>query len=271
MITFLFWNIAKRPLSQTISALVSENNVDILILAENEIPVAELLDLLNPPANVRFNFVAPPIPIAGSKVDIFFGFDPAFLQPQTDTRRATFRRVLLPGRQEFLLCGVHFQSRYVWEETDQAHESVEFNRIIRDAENSAGHSRTVVVGDLNMNPFSQGLTAANGFNAVMTRQIALTKNRTVADREHPFFFNPMWTLFGDGEVRPGGTFYMQPPGYNSLYWNMLDQVLIRPQLIPHFDLSSLKILAEYQGGRLVAENGRPSMSDHLPILFKLNL
>ena len=270
MLTFLFWNLKKRDLSKVVTALVLENNVDILILAENEIPSSHLLQSLNTPGNVRFNFVPPPL-ADQTKIDIFFGFSAEFLQPQRDTRRATIRRVKLPGRTEFLLCAIHFQSLAVWNEDDQALESTKLNRIIREEEQMVGHSRTLVVGDLNMNPFSLGVTAANGFNAVMTREVALRGKRHFSEEDHPFFFNPMWGHFGDGESRPGGTFYQNPSQYPSVYWNMLDQVLVRPDLVPCFNLSSLKILTEHSGGALIGENGRPVESDHLPIIFKINL
>src|SRR4051812_41722532 len=119
MLTFLFWNLAKRDLSDVVAALVAENKVDILILAENVIPSANLLGLLNRPGNVRFNFVPPPLQNE-TKIDIFFGFSSEFLKPHRDTRRATIRKVKLPGRTEFLLCGIHFQSLAVWSENDQA-------------------------------------------------------------------------------------------------------------------------------------------------------
>jgi hypothetical protein len=115
------------------------------------------------------------------------------------------------------------------------------------------------------------VTAANGFNAVMTREVALRGKRHFSEEDHPFFFNPMWNHFNDGESRPGGTFYQNPSQYPSIYWNMLDQVLVRPELVPYFDLSSLKIMTEHSGGALIGENKRPLESDHLPIIFKINL
>ena len=43
-------------------------------------------------------------------------------------------------------------------------------------ENKAGHKRTVLVGDLNMNPFETGLVTASGLNATMTRKLPRRKN-----------------------------------------------------------------------------------------------
>jgi hypothetical protein len=270
MLTFLFWNLAKRDIGHIVSALVLENKVDILLLAESTLAPANLLRMLNPTGSVRFNFVPPPRQ-TDTKIDIFFGFHQNFIQPKEDIRRATIRVVKLPGRTEFLLCGVHFQSALVWNDESQALESARLNTTIRETEKREGHTRTLVVGDLNMNPFALGVTSASGFNAVMTREVALRGTRRLSDEDHPFFFNPMWGHFGDGESGPAGTFYHNPNEYASIYWHMLDQVLVRPELVPYFELPSLKILTDYSAGPLIGQNGRPSASDHLPIIFKLNV
>lgn len=62
--------------------------------------------------------------------------------------------------------------------------------------------------------------------------------------------------------------------HNALFWNMYDPVLIRPDLLNVFDNSELKILTTDGYETLLSEKGRPDRingSDHLPILFKLNL
>jgi len=47
MINFLFWNLRGKPLKEHVTTLCREHEVDILILAESNIPQAELLDMLN--------------------------------------------------------------------------------------------------------------------------------------------------------------------------------------------------------------------------------
>ncbi len=268
MLTFLFWNLARRDIPDAVARIVLENNVDVVLLAENRIPAVSLLRRLNPSDHVRYHFTPSLVP---TKVDIFFGFSPDFITPHADEQRASLRKIRLPGRQEILLCAIHLQSRAVFDESDLTMEAVELNGFIRQAEQRAGHSRTIAVGDFNMNPFSRGLTSANGFNAVMTLKVAQQGERTVAGRKHPFFFNPMWGHFNDGAAKPGGTFYYTPSGYESLYWHIIDQVLIRPELISQFEASSLRILDVYSGGSLTNYSGRPKISDHLPIIFGMNL
>lgn len=58
-------------------------------------------------------------------------------------------------------------------------------------------------------------------------------------------------------------------------WNMFDQVLIRPELLPYFRTKELEILTgDGETSFLTARSGVPGAqngSDHLPIVFKLNL
>jgi hypothetical protein len=54
----------------------------------------------------------------------------------------------------------------------------------------------------------------------------------------------------------------------------LVDVLIRPTLLDAFDHESLKIIHQIEGTSLLTENGLPNItnfSDHLPLIFKLNL
>jgi hypothetical protein len=81
-----------------------------------------------------------------------------------------------------------------------------FGAVVRDVEKRVGHDRTIVVGDLNMNPFDAGIVGAEGLNAVMTKQIASQGGRKVDAVRYPFFYNPMWSHFGDStheEYPPG--------------------------------------------------------------------
>jgi hypothetical protein len=47
MLTFLFWNIAKRPIGDLVAALAEIHQVDVLLLAECSLTPAALLGVLN--------------------------------------------------------------------------------------------------------------------------------------------------------------------------------------------------------------------------------
>lgn len=126
----------------------------------------------------------------------------------------------------------------------------------------------------NMNPFEDAIVAATGLNAVMDRMVAARRTRTVLAHEYPFFYNPMWGHFGDSIEGPSGTFYDGRSEHVTFFWNMFDQVLIRPELLSMFRNEDLKILGGISETSLLTANGLPNASvasDHLPILFRLDL
>src|SRR6185503_19075534 len=105
------------------------------------------------------------------------------------------------------------------------------------------------------------------------RKVAERRTRTVQRREYPFFYNPMWSHFGDGNEGPSGTFYRNRSEHVTFFWNMFDQVLLRPELLSIFRNEDLKILSAC-GERSLLMGGVPDArraSDHLPLLFRLDL
>lgn len=125
-----------------------------------------------------------------------------------------------------------------------------------------------------MNPFEPGIVSAEGLHAVMARNVAAKGSRTVAGTAYPYFYNPMWQHFGDADERPPGTFYYQRAEHVNYFWNIFDQVLIRPELLNAFQNNDLQIRATDGEAPLTRSDGTPnrsSSSDHLPLLFRLNL
>jgi hypothetical protein len=152
----------------------------------------------------------------------------------------------------------------------------EFTRLadeIELQEDKVGHARTILVGDLNAHPFDPGVVSGYCLNATLSRQVASRGSRVVQQRQRRFFFNPMWTKYNDGRsAAPASTFYREP-GPIAYYWQMVDQLLIRPPLMSAFDEDDLQIVTTI-GGRSLLRNGRPDKelaSDHLPLVFSLEL
>jgi hypothetical protein len=145
--------------------------------------------------------------------------------------------------------------------------------MITAEEDKVGHRRTVLVGDFNMNPFEAGLVGAAGLHSVMSRQVASRLVRTVQDREYRFFYNPMWSHFGDSKRKTAGSYYYDNSEQVNYFWNMFDQVLMRPELAERFDPGELSIVASVGSDSLVRADGRPDgtrYSDHLPIIFRMD-
>jgi len=90
-----------------------------------------------------------------------------------------------------------------------------------------------------------------------------------------FFYNPMWTLLGDRSNDSSGSYYYDSGAPVNYFWNIFDQVLLRPELLARFvPERDIQILKSVNGTRLTNEpDGRPNarISDHLPILLNLDL
>ncbi len=271
MTTFLFWNLNRKPLQAIVTNLALRYDVDVLILTECTIEPDVLLRNLNWQAPINYHYA----PSIGCKtIEIFTRFSDQFMQPVYETDRFSARHLQLPEAVGISLVSVHFPSKLHWSDQSQAMECVELADLIRLTEEIVGHSKTVLVGDLNMNPFEDGVVSARGLHGVMSRSIAEKKTRTVQGKEYPFFYNPMWGLFGDRTPGPPGTYYYTSSEQRSFFWNIFDQVLIRPNLLPFFDSKALEIVQSDGDASLVSPNGLPdtnAASDHLPVFFRLEL
>jgi hypothetical protein len=270
MVTILFWNLNQKALEGCVAKLAENHEVDIVILAECSVSPLTMIDALHQQTGRWFN-----LPFSKcEKIMILTGFPKRVLKARREGERFTIRRLALPALDDVLIVATHFPSKLFWSKESQAQECINLSEEIRLAEQKAGHSRTVLVGDLNMNPFEDGVVGAKGLHGVMTRQIAVKLSRIVQDREYPFFYNPMWGRLCDETEGPAGTYYDQRSEHVNFFWNTFDQVLLRPGLLPFFRNEDLKILTGDGVSMLISDSGLPNTSvgsDHLPILFKLHL
>lgn len=130
--------------------------------------------------------------------------------------------------------------------------------------------QVTLVGDFNMNPFEAGL--AGDLSSVMSRRVASPVTRTIQGREYPFFYNPMWSHFGDARGDTAGSYFRNAAQHVNYYWNIFDQVMLRPELAECFDPSRLSIVKAVGRTSLVRPDGRPDRqngSDHLPLVFEV--
>ena len=276
MTSFLFWNINRKNLQRPIVNLVRKYDIDVLMLAECQIEAGVLLNELN--EGYRFSYHCLPDENY-EKIKVFARFSGDLIQPIRDEPireppRLTIRHLQLPGLTDILLAITHCSSKLYREDVDQTIECVKLSESIKAAERQVGHARTVLVGDLNMNPFEDGVVIAGGLHGVMSRSIAEKEARVVQSQKYLFFYNPMWGLLGDGTQGPSGTYYYKSSKQKEFFWNMLDQVLIRPDLLPRFDNKNLEIPESDGEISLLSKKGLPNKdvaSDHLPIVFRLEL
>jgi hypothetical protein len=271
MISFLLWNLNKKDLVSSISQLVKAYDIDILILIELASEPSEILYALNNSGHGDL-FYFPPSNC--DHVKVFCKFPNEFTKKVNEDNRCTMRHIELPGIKDIILVASHFVSKMNNSSESQTSEMIEFASQIKKFESAVGHSRTVVAGDLNMNPFETGMVAANGLHGIMERNVVMKGSRTVQGRLFDFFYNPMWSFMGDATTGPAGTYYYNSAEMVNYFWNMFDQILIRPELLTSFENKNLEIITSIGKESLLTANGLPdksNYSDHLPITFKLDL
>lgn len=251
-----------------LSRLVRDFNIDVLMLAENTLGITDVLCELNTFDAADFHYNTG----LCERIDIFSKFTQALIKPKFESKHITIRHLKPPTTRDLLLVIVHLSSKLHQSSESQAFEMTEMAKDIIRMEGKVGHKRTVLVGDLNMNPFETGLVTASGLNATMTRKIAEKKERTVNARSFPFFYNPMWSLLGDGSDGPPGSYYYWQSEQVAYFWHIYDQVLLRPDVLPMFQNDKLRIIDRVGDISLLNKNGIPDkkISDHLPVLFQLN-
>lgn len=270
MTTFLFWNLKRKPLQNIIANLAIRHQIDIIILAECIIAPSVLLKALNPLQVADYHYS----PDRCQKIQIYTRFSYHFTKSVFEQNRVTIRHLALPGLVDILLAAVHSPSKRDWSEKSQ----YSWLRILASAilaeERRIGHTRTILVGDFNINPFDAGMIDASGLHAVMSRSIALNVSRIVQGDRYPYFYNPMWNLLGDTSPGPPGTYYYNNSEMIVYFWNMFDQVLVRPALLERFNNQNLKILQTDGEVSFLSRIGIPDdkiASDHLPLLFSVSL
>jgi hypothetical protein len=268
---FLCWNINRKPLQGLVAALTRSRDIDAVILLESGLAPGVVLESLNDGLGTMYHLATTPGTVGGEEIQIYTR-SPDTIRPLQDGPGFTIRQASLNSEVDIVLAAVHFPSKLHWDEDSQALECTRLARTIADAEKRAGHNRTVVVGDLNMNPFEAGIVGAAGLNATMVRNRALKESRNIRGERYPFFFNPMWGLFGGYEDKPPGTYYRDSAQQVNYYWNMFDQVLIRPSLLGMLPQDGIEIVTRAGRFPLLTATGLPnraSASDHLPLLFSL--
>lgn len=265
---YLFWNTFKNPEINTfLEPLIREQECDVVLLAEYTDNVIDLLKNLS--KNDYSLYLIPPI--ACFRITTLSIFKPGNVKPINSRTHFTIMQMPHKTLGFHLLVGVHFPSKlHGNDHLTFIAESIDLKQCIEEAENLIGNNKTVIVGDFNMNPFEEPMVGALALHSIPTQEEAKRGNRIINKRQYSMFYNPMWNLFGDKNM-PAGTYYYSKSGHVTYFWNMFDQVIIRPSLFDNFDIDSLKIIDKVNGTPLVNTNGRPKqqISDHLPIVFEI--
>ena len=252
--TFLFWNMQGKSREALLADIAAHRHVDVICLAEDGTDLTLLLQSLQDATGNTFFSIKTRTP----KLTLLTK-DPAL-----GIRQLTF------DGHEMLLALAHFQSKLNRKPSEQNSAMQTFADEIRFIENKRNNYKTILFGDLNMNPFDDGIVMSHGLHAVSTKKIAQKRTRIVDGKELPFFYNPMWGFFGDRTDGPPGTIYYRG-GRLSFEWSIFDQVMFRPDVLPWF-VDEVDIVTTSSGADLKLRSGRPNRriaSDHFPVIFSL--
>lgn len=268
MLSIMFWNLDEKDLSDNIARIAQHHLVDIIILAESSLSAGDMLLKFNQPTTA-YRYIPNRI---CDKFQVFSRSTISKMSPRLEGSRYSFHEIQILGKEDILLAILHLTSKLNTSAESQAQLCSVYARKIEEVERQSRHRRTILIGDLNMNPFEPGIIGAFGLHATMCRKIASKETRTInGELSHFFFYNPMWGLLGDKSPGPPGSHYYEHSEAVETFWKMYDQVLIRPALVPFFD--NVAILTSDGTIDLINSNGIPrgrTYSDHLPILVKLN-
>jgi len=270
----LFWNLNSNVASQVVASAARSMDIDLLVLAENANSLADLAIALNDGQDRLFLTSTKGLPALRRSLTVFFRYSVDSVRPVTDGPGVAIFELSPPSSLSINVVAVHLRSKLHSDGDNQLLAAVEVRELIEDAEELTGHRRTVVVGDLNMDPFEPGVVAANALHGVMSRAVAATGSRTVNDKERRYFYNPMWNQFGDHAPGPPGTYYRSPSGFKAHFWHVLDQILIRPELLERVIDEDIRVVTSIDGISLLDAGGRPNSgaySDHLPIFAEIDL
>ena len=276
---FLFWNYkyVGADREKLLANLVSEHAVDVVILAEASVNDEVLVPLLGA-GHRRFN----PMPIPHDWIKIYAGYPPEFFLDWTnDEGRLCLRTIRFPGHedQEIILGSLHLASGVFSERSERLDSAQPVARQIREAQRELKHARVIVVGDFNLNPHDDGMVFPSAFGAMTSKNLVKKQAIRHGDRSARLY-NPMWNLLG-GQDRdePRGTFYWPSHRPFNLYWNCPDQVLVGHDLLDQFPDNQLRILTALTDNKRFRSLYRETrqhwrideVSDHLPLIFDLNL
>ncbi|WP_300792678.1 hypothetical protein [uncultured Bacteroides sp.] len=256
---FLFWNTKKNvKINFVIKQLVRENNIHIVILAEYNADINELLSELK---------LVEYVTIGCNRINILGKIPHPCVQPSSQSKYASFQ--IINGK--IILCCVHLPGKIYCNSEVYLEKAInQINYDIDMLESQIGLENTVVVGDFNLNPYESALIRLNWF-----RSLPICEETKYAEKKDNFeskpFYNPMWNFFGDFKF-PYGTYYYKGKGDGeNIFWHIFDQVFIRPAMRANFVEDSLKIVTETSKISLLDEQNHPrkDISDHLPIMFEI--
>lgn len=257
----LFWNTHNNEkINPILAEIILEQRISVVALAEYTADASELLELLSD----NQVYMTPYFTAGCNRIKLFGTVDD--VSPGAHT---TYASIQIMEKRDIFCC-VHLPSKM---HADSSKRGIAVSRIVREIEAleaKYGTKNTIVVGDFNANPYEPECLEAQFFHGIPVSKEADRKSREVVGEVFNMFYNPMWNFLGDFDSPPG-TYYLCTNNAACPYWNIFDQVIIRPDIRHRFVDKALRIIDKTTTLYLTDKKGHPDtdISDHLPIVFEI--
>lgn len=257
-----FWNVNQnKNINNFIVDLIYENEIDMIVLAEYNADSQSLIQKL-----LQKNIQVEQYLTSGCDRIVMFGSIQGVM-PANQNKYYSIQIV----KNKYILCGMHLPSPIYSDHQEK--RNIVIDMIVRDInelEKDYDLSNTIILGDINENPYDFGCLNATKFHGISSGDDASKGMRTVMNKKFKMFYNPMWNLFGDFHYPPG-TYYHSGSEPSNSFWNIYDQVMIRPSMRSRFIDKSLKIVIKTEKYSFVDKSKHPckDISDHFPIVFEI--
>ena len=259
-LNILFWNLEKKNNVQYLTDCIKEWQIDLIVLSEYEnLDIPFVLNDLN---NDYWH-------VAGKG-----GCDKITLIAQNkfavNVKREQSRYVLYSieyNNVKFNLVGTHLQDRRNCDPSQRIAVIARLMNDLKNLEDSSKCKKSIIIGDLNSNPYDRELLQMNAFHAVLFKDVIKNaETRTVDGVKYRRLYNPILHFLSE-DTKNYGSFY-DTRGSSSPTWHCLDQILVSKALVDAIAL--LKYLREINGTSLISRKmPRKEISDHLPLVVQM--
>ncbi len=258
----------KSNINKCISEIIIEKKCDIVLLAEY--PTDKISKLCK-----EINLISPEnykvLPSYGGCSHICGIISNRYKTVSVlheDNRYAIFKIGIATGT--LLIAAIHNVSKMSGGTFDQLGVLQRTCTDLTEQEIKFQSKNSIMVGDFNINPFEEISVSSDSLFAIPYKEELKDTTAVRQGIVREKFFNPSWKFLSNQEA-PYASYYYNSSKSVNYYWNMFDQVIVRPQLINAFNMDSFSIITETKTCQLML-NGKPNknnFSDHLPIFFNI--
>lgn len=260
---YFFWNTNnKEDINKYIVDLVKENRYNFIALAEYKDNIGELIRELK-----RYNINMIDISTKGCKrINIITNISRNNIIHLGEVEYFT-KKAIIVGNKAYIISVVHLPSKLRSDDGARANVLQTLIEQLKEDEEKYKTKDSIIMGDFNANPYEPCMVSTLGLHSIPSLSDTKKLKRKLNFKEYDLFYNPMWNKFGDFNAPPGTYYYDKESSYQT-YWNIFDQVIIRPQVADIFVNESLNIVIKGDEFQLF-ENNKIKIGDHLPIEFEI--